>query len=580
MNHYNEVQEKLHEINKSNNELQTTEEELRAATETQTVLNDHLNEQLDVVLKQNAQLQNVQELTEIGYWSYNLKKDVEWSTEMFKMFSRPYQPEPLSIDEIRESLHPEDLEKTKQAYAQTVQTGKTTLYYRMYDSQKHIKYLYSILRCRYDGNNEPIEIFGVSQDVTRQIAEKQELEMFSSSLKELISFASGSGSAQERIANVLLSALEFLDMDTAIVSNISGNDYAVESWASRNKEVALQVGDKFAFSETYCDITYKQDDILVIGEMKTSPHRHHPCYKVFGMEAYIGIKRESAGKPVGTLSFTSANKLDKNLTLFQQEYIELLARIITYELERGERVELLRQANEQQENLLHIVAHDLRGPLNRLYGLLQLMVIMEMKKEEKAEIGEKAKEELEQGTHLVEELLSLYRPDGATGAAEKVDVSAVLQSVAEKAADRAKNLNIQFHTSIIPFVTAQGHKNRLIRAVDNLLSNALKFTPKKGDVYLSLHQDESRFYINITDTGIGMPKEVQQHLFERFSQKIRRPGLNGEKTNGLGMSIVKEIAEQHGGNISVSSTEGKGTSITLKLPLQIEKVEAVKEALT
>ena len=107
--------------------------------------------------------------------------------------------------------------------------------------------------------------------------------------------------------------------------------------------------------------------------------------------------------------------------------------------------------------------------------------------------------------------------------------------------------------------------NKFQQVVNNLLSNAIKFTPDGGRLTVSLarHGDYAR--LRVADTGIGIPVALQPLLFEKFT-KARRPGLRGEKTNGLGMSLIKTIVELHEGRIWVESAEGQGATFYVEVP--------------
>ncbi|QJX46977.1 HAMP domain-containing histidine kinase [Hymenobacter taeanensis] len=108
-------------------------------------------------------------------------------------------------------------------------------------------------------------------------------------------------------------------------------------------------------------------------------------------------------------------------------------------------------------------------------------------------------------------------------------------------------------------------KNKFMQVINNLLSNSIKFTPDGGRISVVLQPSAEEVLIKVIDTGIGIPAAVQPVLFERFTP-ARRPGLRGEKTNGLGMSIIKAIVELHGGRIWVESTEQQGSTFFISLP--------------
>ena len=103
----------------------------------------------------------------------------------------------------------------------------------------------------------------------------------------------------------------------------------------------------------------------------------------------------------------------------------------------------------------------------------------------------------------------------------------------------------------------------LLRVFNNLLSNAYKFTPEKGKIFTHVKGDQDWIIVSIEDSGIGIPEKSIENLFNEFSG-AGRTGLQGEKSTGLGLSIVKKIIDEHNGYIDVKSTEGKGTTFTIK----------------
>jgi len=107
--------------------------------------------------------------------------------------------------------------------------------------------------------------------------------------------------------------------------------------------------------------------------------------------------------------------------------------------------------------------------------------------------------------------------------------------------------------------------NKFQQVINNLISNAIKFTPDGGHISVSVHHRGNQAIVTVADTGIGIPAQLQAQLFDRFT-KARRPGLRGEKTNGLGMSIIRMIVALHQGHITFESTEGQGTTFTITLP--------------
>ena len=110
--------------------------------------------------------------------------------------------------------------------------------------------------------------------------------------------------------------------------------------------------------------------------------------------------------------------------------------------------------------------------------------------------------------------------------------------------------------------------NRIGQALDNLISNAIKFTPEGGKVHLLIENRGTAHTLHVTDTGYGIPASEQERLFERFFRSTTA-SANHVPGTGLGLTIAKAIIESHGGSISFDSTEGKGTTFSVSLPKRI-----------
>jgi len=106
---------------------------------------------------------------------------------------------------------------------------------------------------------------------------------------------------------------------------------------------------------------------------------------------------------------------------------------------------------------------------------------------------------------------------------------------------------------------------KFLQVINNLISNAIKFTELNGIIEVTLHDKGETVLISVADDGIGIPNEMKADLFNRGESGLR-PGLNGEESGGLGMSIIKSIVEMHGGLVSFESEEGNGTTFYIELP--------------
>ena len=236
-----------------------------------------------------------------------------------------------------------------------------------------------------------------------------------------------------------------------------------------------------------------------------------------------------------------------------------------------ERRRAVAEAERLKNEFFALVSHELRTPLTSLIGYLDIV-----RDGEAGAINEEQRHYLDvitRNTHrlqrLVGDLLFVAQVEAGTLSLERgpVDLGSVARESIEAARPQASQRNVLLTAEIDPIEMESGDADRLGQLIDNLVSNALKFTPKKGEVTLRARRIEGdRALIEVADTGIGISTEDQEHLFERFyrgdaATQSAIPGI------GLGLSICQAIAEGHGGSIAVESEVGRGTTFRVELPL-------------
>jgi len=149
-----------------------------------------------------------------------------------------------------------------------------------------------------------------------------------------------------------------------------------------------------------------------------------------------------------------------------------------------------------------------------------------------------------------------------------VDPGALLRGIAEKFSLQAQKADVALRV-IVPanLPGLMGDGDRLAQVFNNLVDNALKFTPAKGEIVLSASADKADIEFLVTDTGVGVEAEALPRLFDRFYQADQARAGGERHGAGLGLAIVQEIVQAHGGKIGVRSSAGHGTTFTIRLPL-------------
>ncbi len=226
--------------------------------------------------------------------------------------------------------------------------------------------------------------------------------------------------------------------------------------------------------------------------------------------------------------------------------------------------------HEDQETMMHMVAHDLKSPLNNiqsLRGLLQKnvekLVAGSEKKEQSLTLLQMISDTCDKAQAIIRDLLFVGDFNSKT-TFRKTDLTTLIESQRSVLGLEAekKGVILRFHYPSTP-VYAHLNKDKFLRLLENLLSNAIKFTPGGGCVTLSLKNKGTKALLQVSDTGIGIPAKLQSSIFDKFTMANRK-GTAGETTTGLGLYIVKRIVELYQGTIWVESQENQGTSFFIE----------------
>jgi signal transduction histidine kinase len=236
--------------------------------------------------------------------------------------------------------------------------------------------------------------------------------------------------------------------------------------------------------------------------------------------------------------------------------------------------QLLAYQNEQlvvldtlKDEFVSNVSHELRTPLTSISGYVELMLEDERDEEKRSYLGI-VDRNAERLLGLVSDLLFSARLQGGRLELDRTDVDLhqlVVQAI-ESARPRAEEAGVELTATAATVPLVSGEAVRLAQLIDNLVSNAIKFTPSGGRVAVRLSSGEGLVRFEVSDTGIGISEQERERLFERFfrSQNALERQIQG---TGLGLYISKAIVEAHGGRIGVDSQAGEGTTFVVELPV-------------
>ena len=229
----------------------------------------------------------------------------------------------------------------------------------------------------------------------------------------------------------------------------------------------------------------------------------------------------------------------------------------------------LEKASRMKDEFLAVLSHELRTPLTSIYGWLSLLRSGKVEQADTMKALQVIERNVKAQTQLVDDLLNVSRI--ITGnlkiAPQWVDAASIVNAAVDAIRPAAKAKNISLTVEAADSESLFADPDRLQQVVWNLLTNAVKFTGKNGEVRVKVARVASKIQITVSDTGQGIPPEFLPYVFDRFSQAdastTRRTG-----GLGLGLSIVRHIVELHGGTvIAHSEGTGQGTTMIIQIPI-------------
>jgi two-component system sensor histidine kinase VicK len=261
--------------------------------------------------------------------------------------------------------------------------------------------------------------------------------------------------------------------------------------------------------------------------------------------------------------------------LFQDDGYTLGYTILEDISERKKVEEKLKKLYDAQEIVTHTVAHDLKNPIHIIKTLSSIL-----KKDVQGLQEVNAKKQAQSLTHLdmiegsCEKAYSIIKDLLLIGEIELGKQPLVKQATEMKSFIEPLLYPLQLHAKekeiSLHFecpqeqVYGQINREKFLRVIENLVSNAIKFTKVGGQVRVGLKKESQKVILQVSDTGVGIPEPLQSSIFQKFTQAGRQ-GTEGEETTGLGLYIVKQIIELHRGKIYFESQENKGTTFFIEL---------------
>lgn len=266
--------------------------------------------------------------------------------------------------------------------------------------------------------------------------------------------------------------------------------------------------------------------------------------------------------PQNEITFEDGRVLSAQCTPIPRIGVAITMQDITY----------LKQIDRLKNEFVHTVSHDLRSPLTAILGYVDLLDRVGPVNDQQREFIHRVQNSVQSITSLVNDLLELGRIEaGFDTQKEVVPLEGIIRDTLETLGGQISDKKMNLHLNLpMDIPQMRGNPIRLRQMLDNLIGNAIKYTPEGGEITIDVEAQNDQVILRISDTGPGIPPADQPHIFEKFYRASNVPkGVGG---SGLGLSIVKSIVENHQGRIWVESLLGQGSAFTVVLPLYKQAV--------
>ncbi len=253
--------------------------------------------------------------------------------------------------------------------------------------------------------------------------------------------------------------------------------------------------------------------------------------------------------------------------LRNSKYIKKTNQILTTQFRQLESTsEALEKTNQDYAKLIKVVAHDLRNPIGAISSLCSVLREESLTREEQMQFIDLIHESSYSCIKLISDLLETdFDFNEAEVQKEEIDLPTFLQHTIALLSFKATEKKQQLILTGCPQINISADRDKILRVLNNLIGNAIKFSPEQGIISVSAKKNDQGVEILVKDKGLGIPKESAEKLFDPFTSS-KRQGTAGEQPFGLGLYISKQIVEAHRGNLRFESIEGEGSTFVVFLP--------------
>ena len=482
-------------------------------------------------------------------------------------------------------VHPDDREEAaRHAQEHFAAGGFRTNSFRWLTKDSRAIWVESHSMVVKDAGGKPVGMRGVTLDMTARRRAEESLR-FLARVSELVTSSLDARTTLETAAGAALPVLGEL----CVIDVIEGS--AIRRAAVKHVDPSMQ--DAVRLLKTYdprADLPYGPPASIrtskpeVVQELppeeiakRGNDEGYRDVLRRLGTQSYMTVPLIARGGTIGAITVSSRRK--NRYDTADLELAQLFARRVALALENAQLHTAAIEANRAKDEFLATVSHELRTPMTATLGWVRMLTIGSLDEETMQLALDSIDRSTKAQARLIEDILDVSSIISGKFRLEigPVDLGAVITNAIETLRPAATARQIAIDVALDVTSPVQGDANRLQQVVWNLLSNAIKFVPRGGHIAVQLTRGEGAARIVVSDDGPGIDPAFLPHVFERFRQ-ADGSSARAHSGLGLGLAIVRHLAELHGGNATVESDgPGHGARFTVELPVDAAQSDAVQQ---
>lgn len=518
-------------------------------------------------------LEETQKIAGIGRWEWDLRSgDLTWSEELFRIYGLDPAAEPPTFEEYLGLIAPEDRERVRVTIASAASRGGPFSFdhdvVRPDGVRRAVHGRGEVIRAP-DGT--VVRMRGSGQDITERKRREDQWAFLVEAGKELSS-SLDYGETLEGLVRLTVPeictwcAVDILEPEgmqrVAVAHRDSEKERMAREFYSRHPPDFSSASFLGSIMREGAPRLYPQVDKEQFRDVARD-EEHHRFLVSLDIHSAMVVPMETQGRSLGVITFTG----DRSKAPFDQadlSFAQQLASLAALAIENARAYRSAQQAVRAREEIASIVSHDVRGPLGAIAGAAQLLRDLPLPAEKQEEQLAVIIRSADQIDRLTRDLLDLQRLEAGRLSIRRSEepVDAVLDSVEKMWRTRVARKSLTLSSWVEPGLPSGWFdRDRIEQVLNNLVGNAVKFTPPGGHVCVSVERSGDDLRFEVRDTGPGLPEDHFPHLFERF--------WRGEETDdggtGLGLAIAKGLVEAHGGRIQAGNGDS-GAVFTFWIP--------------